>query len=916
MKYPPKPETMGFNPEYPSANHCVFCLGFPDKGYRTFSKGSTYRNLAPTKNTNNQYATRACGGDIQTTTIGRGFNRPTKWPGARLSLGFDGYALTTKHDGKTAIAEQTFVIWNKKADTTKRSVWLFGVDNSSIASYWCGFAAPYSTGTGNVIFDFGGFTAGTSRLVIYGQTWTTDEDLWVCTVGPRGMEVWRNGALIGSQSGHSLLYVTTTLATFTVGGATIDTTLPTIRCGSARSTLNDKSSIGYWANYEKEFTHGEIKNIYSDPWGQIRPPAAMEDFSFKGPDPAILTLGLVEIRASPHNPALSIVDAITVLNAEAELSTKSINITHSGSLDIANAEIHIKDNFLSVQTLDGLIPDTVEVHIESTDPTINIEGRVNPGTVETKIDATDPSLDTPGSINPGAAEIHVESGAADLLSDDSSILGSVEIHAEAKQPNISTADGVNLEKAEIEIKDNPPSFSDGQTLTAGKVEAHLDSQDPTVNADSLLTVGKSEIHANSNTPQIQSDCQITADKTTIKIDSNDPSIEADASIATDTVEIVLQTKYVRADASDIVRIHTVEFQVNIQAIIAEAVSNMTLGVAEAAATINGVIANSVDSLDLSSAEAQIRPNAPHLSPEDVIALATVEVETLAKKMTIGADAIIQPTTAEAQITPNSPTVATSDAVEPGTVQTEITPTGVDILAVTDVTLTLDTVQIVASVNPITLESAGYATLGTTVAEIRAQAATMGIDDVIAITKAETKIQPRVVTLTGDVNATLGTVDVQLSPQAVTLDVESDVVLTLGKVVIKLADVSLDIYRPIVVCPGLVGKILNIVAKFGKDVQFEVQPTKRYNASTGHTTTGQPTWISRKISPPVGVSSYVVDTDGLKGGRLTCYLPSCGLPFTPKRYMRVLFDGIYWEIGDIKMLFATSSLGAYELELLR
>jgi hypothetical protein len=59
---------------------------------------------------------------------------------------------------------------------------------------------PYS-GDGNVYWRWGpGEVAGTGSLAVGGLSFDP-RDLWAFTTGPRGMEVWQNGAIVGSNSG-------------------------------------------------------------------------------------------------------------------------------------------------------------------------------------------------------------------------------------------------------------------------------------------------------------------------------------------------------------------------------------------------------------------------------------------------------------------------------------------------------------------------------------------------------------------------------------------------------------------------------------------------------------------------------------------------------------------------------------------
>jgi len=56
-------------------------------------------------------------------------------------------------------------------------------------------------GDGNVYWDFGGTSTGTTRLAIAAGT-LSDSDIWVFTTGDRGMEIWKNGLLFASNSAN------------------------------------------------------------------------------------------------------------------------------------------------------------------------------------------------------------------------------------------------------------------------------------------------------------------------------------------------------------------------------------------------------------------------------------------------------------------------------------------------------------------------------------------------------------------------------------------------------------------------------------------------------------------------------------------------------------------------------------------
>lgn len=74
----------------------------------------------------------------------------------------------------------------------------FTLVNSVSANYRCLTHLPFSDGT--CYWDFGGSSAGTTRISVAGLSFsTTQPERWVFTAGPRGMAMWRNGVKLASQ---------------------------------------------------------------------------------------------------------------------------------------------------------------------------------------------------------------------------------------------------------------------------------------------------------------------------------------------------------------------------------------------------------------------------------------------------------------------------------------------------------------------------------------------------------------------------------------------------------------------------------------------------------------------------------------------------------------------------------------------
>ena len=93
----------------------------------------------------------------------------------------------------------TIVTYRRKVDTTFRESCLFGSSNSDDR---VSIHAPWSDG--NIYFDFSNI--GTGRLVVSAPGFTTAPECYVSVASTaRGMELWRNGKLLGSNGGSATL---------------------------------------------------------------------------------------------------------------------------------------------------------------------------------------------------------------------------------------------------------------------------------------------------------------------------------------------------------------------------------------------------------------------------------------------------------------------------------------------------------------------------------------------------------------------------------------------------------------------------------------------------------------------------------------------------------------------------------------
>ena len=183
-------------------------------------------------------------------------------------------------DAEVPTTATTILLHQRKTDAVNRVSAAFGSTDVGNTNR-CGGLIPWSDGT--VYWDFGGPTEGISRLSASGLTF--GDDVWVFVVGSRGMEIWQNGTLVGSH-GNS--------ATRIVGSGNWG-------LGHHDARGNDLVEYGFFALWERELSHSEIRLASNNPFGMITPD--IDDLGFVAAALASVWVHLVSargIRAFPH----------------------------------------------------------------------------------------------------------------------------------------------------------------------------------------------------------------------------------------------------------------------------------------------------------------------------------------------------------------------------------------------------------------------------------------------------------------------------------------------------------------------------------------------------------------------------------------------------------------------------------------
>jgi len=112
------------------------------------------------------------------------------------------------------------------------------------------------------------------------------------------------------------------------------------------------------------------------------------------------------------------------------------------------------------------------------------------------------------------------------------------------------------------------------------------------------------------------------------------------------------------------------------------------------------------------------------------------------------------------------------------------------------------------------------------------------------------------------------------------------------------------------------KVVTILNKYGKDVDFVVPASKTHDPDTGKVTTVPGTTYTVKASPPDKYDSRLIDGAVIKADDARTIIAAQGIQFTPSISMRVEFDSVTWMIKHVMPIYSGNSIAAYEVRLRR
>jgi hypothetical protein len=143
------------------------------------------------------------------------------------------------------------VLHYRRLDTTNRASGAFGHGQTGGTASYLGCALPWSDGV--VYWEYGGTTAGVTRLTVSGLTY--GDDVWAFTTGSRGMEIWQNGIRRAANGANP----TRTNANDYWG------------LFSHAIYASDHAESGCILLYNRQLELDEIQALTVDPWTPFRP---------------------------------------------------------------------------------------------------------------------------------------------------------------------------------------------------------------------------------------------------------------------------------------------------------------------------------------------------------------------------------------------------------------------------------------------------------------------------------------------------------------------------------------------------------------------------------------------------------------------------------------------------------------------
>lgn len=167
----------------------------------------------------------------------------------------------------------SLLICYRKTDSTARVSTAIGVNGSLGGADAHLLCLPFSDGT--AIWRYS--TAGANDVIVAGLTF--GDDLWVSTVGARGMELWQNGILRGSNAANPAR---------SASGSYFG-------CPAGTTTWADNADLALVMTWRRQLSSAEVRALSVNPWQVFEPQPGLGALTDAGSPAVIVALDWIPI---------------------------------------------------------------------------------------------------------------------------------------------------------------------------------------------------------------------------------------------------------------------------------------------------------------------------------------------------------------------------------------------------------------------------------------------------------------------------------------------------------------------------------------------------------------------------------------------------------------------------------------------
>lgn len=112
---------------------------------------------------------------------------------------------------------------------------------------------------------------------------------------------------------------------------------------------------------------------------------------------------------------------------------------------------------------------------------------------------------------------------------------------------------------------------------------------------------------------------------------------------------------------------------------------------------------------------------------------------------------------------------------------------------------------------------------------------------------------------------------------------------------------------------IAAKVVSVLAKYGKSIDFYVTTGATYSPATGSVTGGSTAVNTVKGAPPYPYARQFINGDTILEGdaRTLIAKPST---WAPKPEMKVVFDSTTWRVVSVEPIYSGDAIAAYAVQM--